>query len=62
MLRQAMMWSAANGLGLALVIPCIQSLVADYNTFDVRGQAFGLLGMVAGLGESSPYALLFVCG
>eukprot|EP00884_Botryococcus_braunii_P002021 jgi/Botrbrau1/1181/Bobra.0162s0063.2 len=47
---QAMLWSAANGFGLALVIPCVSSLVADYNPSEVRGQAFGLLGLTAGLG------------
>lgn len=59
MVWQAMLWSAANGFGLALVIPCVQSLVADYNPADVRGQAFGLLGLTAGLGMVPTFCYSF---
>ena len=27
---QAMIYSGMNGIGLALVVPCVQSLIADY--------------------------------
>jgi MFS family permease len=47
---QAMVWSAANGIGLALVIPCIASLVADYNPAETRGRAFGFMQLTSGLG------------
>ncbi|BDA49896.1 probable quinolone resistance protein NorA at N-terminal half [Coccomyxa sp. Obi] len=49
-LAQAMAWSAFNGIGLALVLPCVQSLVADYYAPAVRGRAFGFLFTMAALG------------
>ncbi len=45
-----MIWCAFNGLGLALVIPCISSLVADYHPSDMRGKAFGVMGFVSAIG------------
>lgn len=48
---QAMVSCAFNGLGLALVIPCVQSLVADYHPSEARGQAFGLMGLTSSFGE-----------
>mmetsp|Transcript_5450 Transcript_5450/g.15171 ORF Transcript_5450/g.15171 Transcript_5450/m.15171 type:complete len:500 (+) Transcript_5450:565-2064(+) len=52
----AVFFSAWNGLGLSLVIPSSQSLIADYYPARARGKAFGLLymtgsfgGMLAGL-------------
>lgn len=48
---QAMVWSAFNGIGLALVIPCIASLIADYHPPESRGQAFGLMAFTSGLGK-----------
>ena len=48
---QAMSFSAWNGLGLALVIPCVQSLIADVYTSSARGRAFGLLFLTSNLGE-----------
>ena len=45
-----MSYSAVNGLGLALVIPAAQSLVADYYEEKSRGGAFGLLFGVSSLG------------
>lgn len=44
------MWSAFNGFGLALVIPCIASLTADYHPAETRGRAFGLMALTSGLG------------
>ena len=48
------MWSAINGVGLALVIPCIQSLIADYNPPERRGTAFGTLFFVSSMGQPPP--------
>ncbi|KAL6782703.1 hypothetical protein ACKKBG_A07800 [Auxenochlorella protothecoides x Auxenochlorella symbiontica] len=41
---------AMNGLGLALVIPNVQSLTADYYPPGARGRAFGALWLVISLG------------
>ena len=51
-----MAWSAFNGVGLAFVLPCAQSLVADYYAPAVRGRAFGFVFTMAALG-----ALLHAC-
>lgn len=40
-----------NGIGLALVIPAISSLVADYTDDHTRGAAFGWLQMTINLGS-----------
>ena len=48
---QMMVCSGANGLGLALVIPATQSLIADLYPPETRGRAFGLLLLFSGLGE-----------
>lgn len=40
-----------NGIGLALVIPAINSLVADYTDDHTRGAAFGWLQMTCNLGS-----------
>ncbi|KAL6900805.1 hypothetical protein ACP4OV_005481 [Aristida adscensionis] len=39
-----------NGIGLALVTPAIQSLVADYTDDSTRGSAFGWLQLTGDLG------------
>ncbi len=44
-----MAW-AFNGIGLALIIPNSQSLVADYYTATRRGEAFGTLMLTGGGG------------
>ena len=49
-----MSFSAWNGLGLALVIPCVQSLIADTYSSASRGRAFGLLFFTSSLGGSPP--------
>ncbi|PSC76181.1 MFS general substrate transporter [Micractinium conductrix] len=41
---------AINGVGLALVIPNVQSLTADYYHASARGQAFGTLWLTISLG------------
>ena len=45
-----MVCSGANGLGLALVIPATQSLVADLYPPEARGRAFGFLLLFSGIG------------
>jgi MFS family permease len=40
-----------NGIGLALVLPAINSLVADYTDDHTRGAAFGWLQMTCNLGS-----------
>ena len=40
-----------NGIGLAIVIPAIQSLVADSTDDSNRGLAFGWLQLTANLGS-----------
>uniref|UniRef100_A0A061SJ97 Mfs general substrate transporter n=1 Tax=Tetraselmis sp. GSL018 TaxID=582737 RepID=A0A061SJ97_9CHLO len=49
-LQMAMFFSAWNGLGLSLVIPSCQSLVADYYDANDRGKAFGVLYMMCAIG------------
>lgn len=41
---------AVNGIGLALVIPSVQSLTADYHAADSRGRAFGALWLTISFG------------
>ena len=48
---KAMVYAAFNGLGLALIIPCIQSLIADYYPAGSRGRAFGALFLTSSLGQ-----------
>lgn len=50
MAPQAMAFAGFNGLGLALLVPCCQSLIADLHPPDARGRAFGTLQLTASLG------------
>ncbi|XP_031249232.1 uncharacterized protein LOC116107078 isoform X1 [Pistacia vera] len=47
---QVAMWRAVNGFGLAIVIPALQSFIADSYKDGVRGAGFGLLSLVGTLG------------
>ena len=47
---QAAAWCAVNGLGLAMVIPCIQSILAEIWPAKQRGRAFGALFTISALG------------
>ena len=47
-----MIYSGINGIGLALVVPCVQSLIADYTPAEKRGAAFGVLYFTGALGET----------
>ena len=48
---QAMCLSAWNGLGLALIIPCVESILADLYRSILRGKVFGFLFLASNLGE-----------
>ncbi len=41
---------AMNGIGLSMLIPTAQSLIADYNVSGQRGKAFGLLHFTGAMG------------
>lgn len=45
-----MLFAAANGFGLSLVIPCSQSVIADLYTPKFRGRAFGTMQLVSTMG------------
>lgn len=47
---QATAWAALSGIGLALVIPCVQAIVAELYSPYERGRAFGVLFTVSALG------------
>ncbi|GAB2279715.1 hypothetical protein Dimus_014355 [Dionaea muscipula] len=47
---QVAFWRAVNGVGLAIVIPALQSFIADSYHDDVRGVGFGMLSLVGNLG------------
>eukprot|EP00892_Ulva_mutabilis_P011286 jgi/Ulvmu1/852/UM100_0003.1 len=50
-LVQACVFTTMNGLGLALVIPCAQSLMADYYPAEQRGRAFGAMQLTMSCGS-----------
>lgn len=47
---QVAFWRAVNGFGLAIVIPALQSFIADSYQEGVRGTGFGMLSVVGSLG------------
>ena len=47
---QVAFWRAINGIGLAIVIPALQSFVADSYREGLRGTGFGMLSLVGSLG------------
>ncbi|KAJ3705459.1 hypothetical protein LUZ61_009164 [Rhynchospora tenuis] len=49
--KQLAFWRAINGLGLAIVIPVLQSLIADSYAAGSRGAGFGLFGLVSAIGR-----------
>ncbi|XP_078181015.1 uncharacterized protein LOC144574814 [Carex rostrata] len=49
--QQVAFWRAINGLGLAIVIPVLQSLIADSYAAGSRGAGFGLFGLVGAIGR-----------
>lgn len=48
--QQVAFWRAVNGFGLAIVIPALQSFIADSYNDGVRGTGFGLLSLVGSIG------------
>jgi MFS family permease len=48
--RQVAIWRAINGFGLAIVIPTLQSFIADNYKDGTRGTGFGLLSLVGAIG------------
>ncbi|XP_038900601.1 protein spinster-like isoform X2 [Benincasa hispida] len=48
--KQVAFWRALNGFGLAIVIPALQSFIADSYMDGVRGMGFGLLSLIGSLG------------
>ncbi|KAK9845923.1 hypothetical protein WJX81_006083 [Elliptochloris bilobata] len=51
-LREGIFFWAFNGLGLALVIPNVQSLTADYYRAEDRGKVFGTLHLTSAAGAA----------
>lgn len=47
---QVAFWRAINGFGLAIVIPALQSFIADSYLDGVRGTGFGFLNLVGTVG------------
>lgn len=47
---QAALWRAVNGFGLAIVIPALQSFIADSYKDGARGAGFGMVSLVGSLG------------
>lgn len=47
---QVALWRAVNGFGLAIVIPALQSFIADSYSDGVRGAGFGFLSLVGAFG------------
>lgn len=47
---QVAFWRAINGIGLAIVIPSLQSFIADSYTDSGRGAGFGFLFLIGALG------------
>ncbi|KAK8942773.1 hypothetical protein KSP39_PZI009490 [Platanthera zijinensis] len=48
--QQVAFWRAVNGFGLAIVIPSLQSFIADSYVDGSRGTGFGLLNFVGSVG------------
>lgn len=48
--QQVSFWRAVNGFGLAIVIPALQSFIADSYKDGTRGAGFGFLSLVGSIG------------
>lgn len=57
---QALAFAALSGCGLALVTPCVVSIIADLWEEHVRGRAFGTVLLVGSLGANPALPLLAV--
>jgi MFS family permease len=51
LLLQGMLFWSFNGLGLSLLVPNAQSLIADYYPAHQRGEAFGVLYLTGQYGH-----------
>lgn len=47
---QVAFWRAINGFGLAIVIPALQSFIADSYNDGMRGTGFGFLSLIGNVG------------
>ena len=56
---QATAWAALSGIGLALVIPCVQAIIAELYSPYERGRAFGVLFTVSALGMPPIHHMLY---
>lgn len=57
---QAAAWCALNGVGLALVMPCVQSIIAEVYRANSRGKAFGLIFTASALGVHATLQMLYL--
>ncbi|PWA80151.1 major facilitator superfamily domain protein [Artemisia annua] len=57
---QLAFWQGVNGFGLAIVIPSVQSFIADSYSDSVRGTGFGFLNLVGKVGGISGGAVATV--
>lgn len=48
--QQVAFWRAINGFGLAIVIPALQSFIADSYLDSSRGTGFGMLSLIGSVG------------
>jgi MFS family permease len=48
--QQVAFWRGVNGVGLAIVIPALQSFIADSYKDGTRGAGFGLLSLIGAVG------------
>ncbi|XP_051177538.1 uncharacterized protein [Lolium perenne] len=48
--QQVAFWRGVNGVGLAIVIPSLQSFIADSYKDGTRGAGFGLLALIGSIG------------
>lgn len=48
--QQVAFWRAINGFGLAIVIPALQSFIADSYLDGSRGTGFGMLSLIGSVG------------
>ena len=59
---QVALWRAVNGFGLAIVIPALQSFIADSYLDGVRGAGFGMLSLVGTLGGIGGVVAMIMAG
>lgn len=55
---QAVLYCAGNGIGLAFLLPTIQSVISELYAAKQRGKAFGFLLTTAALGTCAGHQVL----